>query len=141
MTQNTESRKPYIFYNTWNFQERNKLWNDKPYLESMNEDRMLKEIDVAHRMGVDVFVLDSGWYEKTGDWTVSSERFPNGLKTVKARLDSYGMKLGLWIGPTIGGSIQPGRCANILSGACQRMEDRPNQARFGRRKRIMRCAW
>jgi alpha-galactosidase len=31
-----ESRKPYIYYNTWNFQERNKHWNGKPYLESMN---------------------------------------------------------------------------------------------------------
>jgi alpha-galactosidase len=100
MTQNAETRKPYIFYNTWNFQERNKFWNNRTYLESMNEDRILKEIDVAHRMGVDVFVLDAGWYDKTGDWTVSRERFPNGLKEVKARLDSYGMKLGLWIGPT-----------------------------------------
>ena len=75
MTQNPATRKPYIFYNSWNFQERNKWWNGKPYLASMNEDRILKEIDVAHRMGVDVFVLDTGWYEKTGDWTVSSEAF------------------------------------------------------------------
>jgi alpha-galactosidase len=100
MTQNPATRKPYIFYNTWNFQERNKWWNSRPYLESMNEDRILKEIDVAHRMGVDVFVLDTGWYEKTGDWTVSSKRFPDGLKTVKEKLDGYGMKLGLWFGPT-----------------------------------------
>jgi alpha-galactosidase len=100
MTQNSATRKPYIFYNTWNFQERNKWWNGRPYLESMNEDRMLKEIDVAHRMGVDVFVLDTGWYEKTGDWTVSSKRFPDGLRTVKQKLDGYGMKLGLWFGPT-----------------------------------------
>jgi alpha-galactosidase len=100
MTQNLATRKPYIFYNTWNFQERNKWWNGKPYLESMNEDRILKEIDVAHRMGVDVFVLDTGWYEKTGDWTVSSKRFPDGLKAVKQKLDSYGMQLGLWFGPT-----------------------------------------
>jgi alpha-galactosidase len=100
MTQNTATRKPYIFYNTWNFQERNKWWNGRPYLESMNEDRILKEIDVAHRIGVDVFVIDTGWYEKTGDWTVSSKRFPNGLRTVKQKLDGYGMKLGLWFGPT-----------------------------------------
>jgi alpha-galactosidase len=100
MTQNLATRKPYIFYNTWNFQERNKWWNGKPYLESMNEDRILKEIDVAHRMGVDVFVLDTGWYEKTGDWTVSSKRFPDGLKAVKQKLDGYGMQLGLWFGPT-----------------------------------------
>jgi alpha-galactosidase len=100
MTQNTATRKPYIFYNTWNFQERNKWWNGKPYLESMNEERMLKEIDVAHQMGVDVFVLDTGWYEKTGDWTVSRKRFPDGLKAVKQKLDGYGMQLGLWFGPT-----------------------------------------
>jgi alpha-galactosidase len=100
LAQNAESRKPYIFYNTWNFQERNKFWNSKTFLESMNEERMLQEIEIAHRMGVEVFVLDSGWYEKAGDWTVSSERFPDGLKAVKAKLDSYGMKLGLWFGPT-----------------------------------------
>ena len=99
LTQNRESRKPYIFYNSWNFQERNKFWNNKTFIESMNEARMLQEIEIAHRMGVEVFVLDSGWYDKGGDWTVSSERFPNGLKAVKAKLDSYGMKLGLWFGP------------------------------------------
>jgi alpha-galactosidase len=99
MTQNSGSRRPYIFYNTWNFQERNKWQNGKSYLDSMNEDRILKEIDVAHRMGIEVFVLDTGWYEKTGDWSVNTERFPDGLKAVKAKLDGYGMKLGLWIGP------------------------------------------
>jgi alpha-galactosidase len=66
----------------------------------MNEDRILKEIDVAHKMGIDVFVLDTGWYEKTGDWNVSTERFPDGLKSVKDRLDRYNMKLGLWFDPT-----------------------------------------
>ena len=99
MTQNTGSRRPYIFYNTWNFQERNKWWNGKSYLDSMNEDHILKEIDVAHRIGIEVFVLDTGWYEKTGDWNVNLERFPDGLASVKAKLDGYGMKLGLWIGP------------------------------------------
>jgi alpha-galactosidase len=99
MAPNTGSRIPYIFYNTWNFQERNKWWNGRSYLESMNEDRILKEIDVAHRMGIEVFVLDTGWYEKTGDWSVDTARFPDGLKAVKAKLDEYGMKLGLWIGP------------------------------------------
>ncbi len=94
------SRTPYIFYNTWNFQERNKWWNGKPYLESMNEARILQEIDVAHQMGIDVFVLDTGWYEKTGDWEVSRKRFPHGLAPIRVRLDQYGMKLGLWFNPT-----------------------------------------
>jgi len=100
VTQNAASRKPYIFYNTWNFQERNKWWYGNPYLESMRQDRIEAEIDVAHRMGVDVFVLDTGWYEKTGDWQVNLSRFPDGLQSIRARLDAYGMKLGLWFGPT-----------------------------------------
>ena len=94
-----ESRKPYVFYNTWANQERSKWWRGKPYLEPMNEARMLEEIDIAHRMGIEVFVLDTGWYEKTGDWEASPERFPWGLTPIRERLDGYGMKLGLWFNP------------------------------------------
>lgn len=95
-----ETRRPYIFYNTWNFQERNKWFNGKPHLASMTPERLQSEIDAAHRMGIDVFVIDTGWYEKTGDWQVSHSRFPNALADIKNRLDQYGMKLGLWFDPT-----------------------------------------
>jgi len=91
-----ESRKPYIFYNTWNFQERNHDWKNGKYLDTMNLERMLTEIDAAHRLGIEVFVVDAGWFSKTGDWTVDSTRFPDGLRKVKARLDEHAMKLGLW---------------------------------------------
>jgi len=91
-----ESRKPYIFYNTWNYQERNHDWKKGKYLDTMNLDRMLTEIDAAHRLGIEVFVIDAGWFSKTGDWTVDSNRFPDVLKKVKARLDEHGMRLGLW---------------------------------------------
>ena len=101
MSRNLETRKPYIFYNTWNFQERNKHWNKKPYLHDMTLERMLKEIDVAHKMGIEVFVIDAGWFEKTGDWTPSLNRFPDGLKQVGEKLRGYGMKLGLWFNPTV----------------------------------------
>ncbi len=101
MSANVASREPLIFYNTWAYQERVKAWQKRPYLADMNETRMLAEIEVAHRMGIDVFVIDTGWYEKTGDWRVSSERFPNGMTPIKAKLDGYGMKLGLWFNPTV----------------------------------------
>ncbi len=121
MSLRRESRRPYIFYNTWNFQERNKWWNGKAYLDSMNRERMLDEIDVAHRMGIEVFVLDTGWYEKTGDWQVSRARFPDGLAEVKARLRQYGMKLGLWFDPTAAakssGKLQRHRqCVRTVNG-------------------------
>jgi alpha-galactosidase len=96
-----ESRRPYLFYNTWNFQERNKWWNGKGYLTSYNQERMLQEIDIAHRLALEIFVMDTGWHGKTGDWEVDRQRFPDGLKAVKARLDQHGMKLGLWFNPTM----------------------------------------
>ena len=99
-TLNLESRKPYIFYNTWCYQERNKWYNRQAYLSSMTEERMMAEVEAAHEMGIDVFVIDTGWYEKTGDWIVNRARFADGMKGLKAKLDEYGMKLGLWIGPT-----------------------------------------
>ncbi len=101
MSQNLESRKPYIFYNTWNFQERNKHWYKKPYLADMTLERMLKEIEAAHQMGIEIFVIDAGWFEKTGDWQPSLKRFPDGLKTISKTLKANGMKLGLWFNPTV----------------------------------------
>ncbi len=101
VTRNAESRKPYIFYNTWNFQERNRWWHGNPYLESMRQDHVEAEIEVAHRMGIDVFVLDTGWYEKTGDWQVNRARFPDGLAGIRRTLEGHGMKLGLWFNPTV----------------------------------------
>lgn len=97
---NNASRTPYIYYNTWGFQERNKCWNGQKYLSSMNLEHSLKEIEVAHHMGIDVFVLDAGWFGKTGDWQINQSSFPDNLTQVKSKLDSYNMKLGLWYSPT-----------------------------------------
>ena len=100
LSETTVSREPRIFYNTWNYQERLKAWKNKPYLSEMSTARMLSEIEAAHKMGIEVFVIDTGWYQKTGDWQTSKERFPDELRQVKAKLDGYGMKLGLWFAPT-----------------------------------------
>lgn len=99
-SENLASRTPYIYYNTWAYQERNQAWNGQQFLTSMHQQRILDEIDVAHRMGIDVFVLDTGWYENTGDWRVNVTRFPDGLRAVQEKLAGYGMKLGLWFSPT-----------------------------------------
>ncbi|NJN25237.1 MAG: hypothetical protein HC819_04295 [Cyclobacteriaceae bacterium] len=93
---NTASRTPYIFYNSWNYQERNQAWNGTPYLHEMTRERMLEEIEVAHQMGIEVFVVDAGWFGKTGDWIASKERFPDDLEDVKTSLKDKGMQLGLW---------------------------------------------
>lgn len=101
ISENTESRKPYLFYNTWNYQERINNYGGLPYLAGMTEERVMQEVDVAHRLGIDVFVIDTGWFGKTGDWQASPERFPRGFAPIREKLESYGMKMGLWFNPTV----------------------------------------
>jgi len=99
ISNNAESRKPYIFYNTWGRQEKIK-WAGEKYLTTMNLEYTLREIDMAYKLGIEVYVIDTGWYEKTGDWKVNHSLFPDNLKKIKEKLDVYGMKLGLWFNPT-----------------------------------------
>lgn len=98
LSNNTESRKPYIYYNTWGRQERVK-WAGGQYLDTMNLDYTLREIDRAHAMGIEIYVLDAGWFDKTGDWGVNLKAFPDGLSEVRKKLDGYGMQLGVWMNP------------------------------------------
>jgi alpha-galactosidase len=98
---NTESRKPYIFYNTWHHQEGRKYFDGSPVLTDMREEFILKDIDIARQMGVEVYVIDTGWYQKTGDWQVNQAAFPHDMQAVRERLSQYGMKLGLWFNPIV----------------------------------------
>jgi len=110
----TESREPYIYYNTWGRQERVK-WSGGNYRQSMNLKQTLAEIEKSHAMGVDVFVLDVGWFTKTGDWQLNTDAkfFPDTLSQVKSLLKKYDMKLGLWFNPTLAGITSNIAAANI----------------------------
>ena len=116
LTLASETRKPYIFYNTWNLQEREKQREKTTFMSSMNNQRILADIDVAAAMGVDVFVIDTGWFTHSGDWKVDLKRFPDGLAAIRKRLSERGMKLGLWFDPAMagaGGKVYPANLKNV----------------------------
>lgn len=54
--------------------------------------------------GIKYLVIDSGWYKKPeqdwwatiGDWNVSKELFPNGIKELTDMIKSYGLIPGIW---------------------------------------------
>jgi alpha-galactosidase len=69
-------------------------------------DRLLPIIDAVRGTGIDTFVLDDGWFGARrndraglGDWVVSPDVFPNGLKPVIDYVHSAGMKFGIWFEP------------------------------------------
>lgn len=62
--------------------------------------------DRAARIGVELFVMDDGWFGQRnddraglGDWHVNLQKFPNGLGPLIRYVKSRGMKFGLWVEP------------------------------------------
>lgn len=67
------------------------------------EDRVRRIIDAAAEVGVERVVLDDGWFGSRrsdrsglGDWTVSPEVWPQGLRPIADYVRSKGMEFGLW---------------------------------------------
>ena len=62
--------------------------------------------DKAARLGVELFVMDDGWFGERhhdraglGDWTVNRDKFPRGLGPLIDHVHSLGMEFGLWVEP------------------------------------------
>jgi alpha-galactosidase len=68
-----------------------------------NLEKLTQLADVAQSIGVERFVLDDGWFgarrndlRGLGDWVVSNDVWPNGLKPLIEVVKSRGMEFGLW---------------------------------------------
>jgi len=62
--------------------------------------------DKAAKLGVELFVMDDGWFGKRnddhaglGDWYVNPQKFPQGLKPLIDHVNGLGMDFGLWVEP------------------------------------------
>ena len=91
-------------------------WRDRPRPVLINnwegtyfaftEDKLVEIATVAHDLGVELFVLDDGWFGQRdddttslGDWFVDRRKLPNGIEGVARRIEALGMRFGLWIEP------------------------------------------
>ena len=68
-----------------------------------NFEKLSKIVNKAAEIGVERVVLDDGWFgarrddrQGLGDWVVSKEVWPNGLKPLADLVTSKGMEFGLW---------------------------------------------
>ena len=71
-----------------------------------SENQLLELAEKAQDVGVELFVLDDGWFgQRTndraglGDWFVNPERLPKGLGSLAERIHGLGMQFGLWFEP------------------------------------------
>lgn len=74
-----------------------------PFSEDVSAGALMPAADAAAQLGVEAFVLDSGWYNKKdwsrelGDYLPNPAKFPNGLQEVSRYVRGKGMKFGLWV--------------------------------------------
>ncbi|WP_051993322.1 alpha-galactosidase [Liquorilactobacillus sucicola] len=88
-------RQHLISYNTW----------ETTYF-AINEQKAVRQLDAAQKLGVELFVIDDGWFinrngedGQLGDWRPDPSKFPHGLTNLSDKAHHCGMKFGLWIEP------------------------------------------
>ncbi|MGO5096762.1 alpha-galactosidase [Agathobaculum sp. LCP25S3_E8] len=91
-------------------------WRDRPRPILLNnweatyfnfdEEKLLHIAETAQKQGIELFVLDDGWFGERnndraglGDWTPNRKRLPDGIAGLAERIEELGMKFGLWFEP------------------------------------------
>ncbi len=73
---------------------------------NFTEERLVEIAEAAKDLGVELFVLDDGWFGKRdsdtcslGDWQVNRAKLPHGIDGLAKKVNELGLKFGLWIEP------------------------------------------
>ncbi len=76
---------------------------------NFNEPKLVGLLDDTKKMGLDLFLLDDGWFANKyprnddraglGDWQENKAKLPHGLGYLVKEADSVGVKFGIWIEP------------------------------------------
>ena len=73
---------------------------------NFNRSKILALANSAKKLGIEMFVLDDGWFGKRnndlaglGDWVENRKKLPGGIKYIANRVNKMGMKFGLWFEP------------------------------------------
>lgn len=92
----------------WRDKERPVLINnwEATYFD-FDEERLIDIAKKAHSAGIELFVLDDGWFgcrrddtQGLGDWTPNKNILPDGIAGLSRRIEEEcGMKFGLWFEP------------------------------------------
>ncbi len=71
-----------------------------------NEEKIMAIVKKGKDLGIEMFVLDDGWFgmrnddkSSLGDWFVDKRKFKNGLSALSRKIKNEGMKFGLWFEP------------------------------------------
>ena len=69
-------------------------------------EKIEKQADLAKQLGIELFVLDDGWFRSgndsrssMGDWVCNEKKLPGGINTAADLIRGKGLQFGLWFEP------------------------------------------
>ncbi len=97
----------HIVRGEWRDRERPVLINNwEAHFFKFNEGKLLRLARRARKLGIELFVLDDGWFgirnsdtQGLGDYVVSRKKLPHGLGRFAEKVRKTGMAFGLWFEP------------------------------------------
>ena len=73
---------------------------------AIDEHRLLKLAKAGKEAGVELFVMDDGWFgernddtSSLGDWTVNQKKLPSGIAGLSRKIKEMGLLFGIWVEP------------------------------------------
>lgn len=97
----------HIIRGTWQKKERPILLNswEASYFD-ISEKKLLKLAKEAKEVGIELFVMDDGWFgermddsSSLGDWEANTKKLPGGLKGLSDKIHGLGLQFGIWVEP------------------------------------------
>jgi alpha-galactosidase len=99
--------REHIVRGEWKKKERPILLNswEAAYFK-ISEAKLLKLAKEAAACGMELFVMDDGWFGKRdndncslGDWYDNKEKLPNGIRGLAQKIKALGLLFGIWVEP------------------------------------------
>ena len=99
--------REHISRGVWKHRARPVLLNswEASYFK-INENRLLRLAKAGRDVGIELFVMDDGWFgERNGDdcsledWDVNRSKLPGGLKQISEKMEELGLRFGIWVEP------------------------------------------
>lgn len=99
--------RDHLCQSPWNHRPRPILINNwEATYFNFTEEKILQIAQAAAQLGIELFVLDDGWFgqrdddhRSLGDWYVNTRKLPHGLKHLAEQIEALGLRFGLWFEP------------------------------------------
>ncbi len=99
--------REHIVRGEWKYKLRPVLLNswEASYFD-INERKLLGLAKAGKEFGIELFVMDDGWFgnrnddtSSLGDWQVNQKKLPNGVAGLCKKINDLGLDFGIWVEP------------------------------------------